>query len=440
MKIIGLNIEKNRFSYAVVQKRFGKTELVDSFQSSFESEDDLRAALMEKAAAWKGARIVSTIPGAAFTQRLVTFPFGDRKRIEKAVPFELEDQIPFDLDDIVIDHIVLGPREADNPAENKVLCMAVQKTALKQHLDFLSGFGIDPYAVIPSYAALAAVAKMLPHDGVVLAAGRGDVCLAVDGTAISLRSFNDSATAGIRHVLQAIETEHKVRVEKAVLLNAPESTAAALADVGIASEAIQPALGGVKAADPVSLGAALGGEVNFRKGEFAFRAADEGARRRRRTIFAAASVAAVLLAANISVKYFIVRSGYGKLDREIKEIYRQTFPDARPPGDPVREMRDRLFDAKKKFGALGSGMSALDIMKTVTDGIPKEVRVAFTDFLLEGDRLRLQGEALSFESVDRIKSELGKSPLFADVAVQDTRMGVDNKVKFRVEIRLKQAM
>ena len=42
--------------------------------------------------------------------------------------------------------------------------------------------------------------------------------------------------------------------------------------------------------------------------------------------------------------------------------------------------------------------------------------------------------------MDKIKAELQKSPLFVDVAVQDTRMGVDNKVKFRFEMKLKQGM
>jgi hypothetical protein len=76
----------------------------------------------------------------------------------------------------------------------------------------------------------------------------------------------------------------------------------------------------------------------------------------------------------------------------------------------------------------------------VTEGIPKEVRVIFQEFILEGDRLKLQGEASSFESVDKMKAELLKAEPFADVQVADTRMGVDNKVKFRIEIKLKQAM
>jgi len=79
-------------------------------------------------------------------------------------------------------------------------------------------------------------------------------------------------------------------------------------------------------------------------------------------------------------------------------------------------------------------------MKAVTEGVPKEVRVSFQEFLLEGDRLKLAGEAASFESVDKIKAELQKAESFTEVAVLDTRMGVDNKVKFRFELKLKQAM
>jgi type II secretory pathway component PulL len=240
--------------------------------------------------------------------------------------------------------------------------------------------------------------------------------------------------------VQALETEHREPVEKAALLIDDETARAALAEAGVAVEPVTPELNGKKAQDPVSLGITLLDDLNFRRGEFAYHLADAGSRRRSRMLIIAGAIAAVLFTVNIAVKFSIVRSGYGKLDAEIKEIYSQTFPDGRPAADPVRQMKDKMNEAKKRFGALSSGASALDVMKTVTDGIPKEVRVTFSEFVLEGDRLKLQGEASSFESVDKIKAELQKSPLFTDVTVQDTRMGVDNKVKFRFDIKLKQGM
>jgi type II secretion system protein L len=397
--------------------------------------------LKDRSKDWAGAKIVSSIPGNLFTQRTLTLPFADRKRIEKALPFEVEDSVPFGLDDVVLDHLALGSEGAKKDAASQVLCMMLPKTVLRQHLALLASAGLDPQVIVPSYAGLAAVAKMMPPDTGALLLSGPDMCFRQNGVLKTLRSFSDSqSTGGLRHILQALETEHKEKVEKAALLIDDEAARAVLAETGMAVELVIPEINGKKAQDPVSLGIALLDDVNFRRGEFAYHVADEGTRRRMRTLIIAGAVAALLFTVNIIVKFSVVQSGYGKLDAEIKEIYRQTFPDGKASADPVRQMRDKMNEAKKLFGALGSGTSALDVMKTVTDGIPKEVRVIFTEFVLEGDRLRLQGEVPSFDSVDKIKAELQKSPLFIDVTVQDTRMGVDNKVKFRFEMKLKQAM
>lgn len=439
MKIVGLNIEADRLGVTVAQRKFGKTDVVESFLRSFGSDDALAAILRELSAGWAGARIISVIPGSRFTQRTIAFPFSDRKRIEKAVPFELEDMMPFDLDDMLLDHLVLeGGAGKEQGA--RVLCLALPKVALRQHLDLLASAGIDPQGVVPSFVGLAEVAKLLSADGTTLLLHGPDACLVAGGGVRALRSVRQGPSGGLLQVLQAMETEQKERVERSLVLGGDEGTLAALADAGVAGERIVPELGGKKVADAGSLGAALSTSVNFRKGEFAFRAADEGMRRRRRPLIIAGSIAAALFCVNVGVKVSIVRSGYNRLDREIREIYRSTFPDARAAGDPVRMMRDKVAEAHRLFGALGTGGSALDVMKTVTDGIPKEIRVNFIEFNLEGDRLRLQGEAPSFEAVDKIKAELAKSPLFAAITVQDTRMGVDNKVKFRFEIKLQQAL
>ena len=441
MKVVGLNIEKGRLAVSVVQRQFGKSELTDAFIQSFATDAELADILRARSPSWAGAKIVSSIPGHLFSQRVLTLPFADRKRVEKALPFEVEDIVPFDLGDVVIDHLVLGGAGAGKESETQVLCMMLPKTVLRRHLDLLAGAGVDPQAIVPSYAGLYSIANMMPAESGTLLLCGSDICLRSPVGLKALRSFSVSnSTGGLRHVVQALETEHREPVAKAALLIDDDAARAILAEAGVAVEPVTPELGGKKAQDPVSLGIALLDDLNFRKGEFAYHLADEGSRRRTRMLIIAGAVAAVLFTVNIAVKFSIVRSGYGKLDAEIRELYRQTFPDGKPAADPVRQMKDKMNEAKKRFGALSSGTSALDVMKTVTDGIPKEVRVTFSEFVLEGDRLKLQGEAASFESVDKIKAELQKSPLFADVVVQDTRMGVDNKVKFRFEMKLKQGM
>ena len=445
MKVVGLRIEKGLVAAAVLQRAFHQADLLDSFSQPFATDGELIEILREKSRDWAGARIISSIPGCQFSQRVVHFPFADRKRLEKALPFEVEDSIPFPLEDVVMDHIVLGrdktEKDDGQKQETPVLAIMLPKDVLKRHLELLASAGIDPQVIVPSYVGLYAVSNMIrTEDSNLLICGM-DLCVIRGAAVKSIRSFSDcGVTGGLRHTLLAIETEQKERVEKASLLCGDGAVQAALAEMGITVVQVVPELRGKKSADPVSLGLALTEEINFRKGEFTYHLADEGARRRKLTVVVAGAIAVMLLAVNLGVKIYMVRTSYGKLDREIMEIYRQTLPDAKATADPVRQLRSSLAEARKKFGVLGTGGSALDVMKTVTDDIPKEIRVSFQEFDLEGDRLKLQGDAGSFDSVDKIKADLQKSDLFAEVVVLDTRMGMDNKVKFRMDIKLKHVM
>jgi general secretion pathway protein L len=442
VKIVGLKIEKGRVAASIVEKGLRQAELKDSFSLAFSTDTELVDILREKSRAWTGARIVSSIPGSRFSQRTVTLPFSDRKRVEQALPFELEDIVPFSLDDMELDHLLLDRPGAgtDNKKASDVLGLMVPKTVLRQHLDLLASAGVDPQVVVPSFAGLSPIAKMVPVEGSVLFIDGNDLCLKNGSGVLACRSVSNlQPTGGIRHTIKALEIEHAMRIEKAYLLAENEQVRSELADLGISVEQIVPDFNGKKALDPVSLGLALSEQINLRRGMFAYNLADLGSRKRRNTLIIAGAVALVLFAVNLGVKYYVVQSNYAKLDREIREIYRQTFPNAKAAADPLRQLRTSLDDARKKFGVIGSGTSALDVMKAVTDGVPPEVRVSFQDFLLEGDRLKLAGEVASFESVDKLKAELQKAKPFAEVLVLDTRMGVDNKVKFRLEIKLKQA-
>jgi type II secretion system protein L len=444
VKIVGLNIDKGRVAASVIVTGMRQTEFKDSFNRAFATDAELVDILKEKSPEWAGARIVSSIPGRHFSQRIVHFPFVDRKRIEKALPFEIEDSLPFSLDDMVIDHLPLDKEEksSEKKKEASVLGILLPKTVLRQHLDLLASAGIDPQVIVPSYIGLYFISNMVPVEGNAVLIDGSDLCTKSGNAVTACRSFSDSGAtaAGINRTLKALEIESGERVEKAYLLSANERLSAELTDGGIAVVPVTPEFRGLKAADPVSLGLALSDQINFRQGEFSYRRADAGIRKRTRTLVIAGAVAALLATANIGVKFYLVESSYGKLDRQIKELYLQIFPDAKSVVDPVRQLRTSLDEAKKKYGVLGSGTSALDVMKAVTEGIPKEIRVSFQDFNLEGDRLKLQGEAASFESVDKMKAEIQKAAQFSDVAVLDTRMGVDNKVKFRFEIKLKQML
>jgi len=51
--------------------------------------------------------VLSCIPGDQVSLRTFFLPFRDRRRLDQTVPFELESQVPFALDDVVVDYQVV---------------------------------------------------------------------------------------------------------------------------------------------------------------------------------------------------------------------------------------------------------------------------------------------------------------------------------------------
>ena len=53
-------------------------------------------------------QLATAIPARQLSTRRLEFPFSDPRRLAQAIPFEIEAETPFDLDDIVVDWNVLS--------------------------------------------------------------------------------------------------------------------------------------------------------------------------------------------------------------------------------------------------------------------------------------------------------------------------------------------
>src|SRR5512133_51088 len=52
---------------------------------------------------WTPDTVAAAVPGAAAASHVVTLPFTDPRRIEQTIAFEVEGQIPFELEDVAWD-------------------------------------------------------------------------------------------------------------------------------------------------------------------------------------------------------------------------------------------------------------------------------------------------------------------------------------------------
>ena len=60
--------------------------------------------------------VVAALRGDRISSRRLSLPFGEAKKITAAIPFEVEEDLPFDVDDCLIDwETVRGSRSRDGP-------------------------------------------------------------------------------------------------------------------------------------------------------------------------------------------------------------------------------------------------------------------------------------------------------------------------------------
>jgi len=95
-------------------------------------ENDLRAD-----------RIVTAMPGQFISSRILPFNFSDARKIEQAIYAVVEDAVPFHMEDMIVDHQILGQMG------NKTFALAVmtRKAFLKNFLELLQRINIDPKLV-----------------------------------------------------------------------------------------------------------------------------------------------------------------------------------------------------------------------------------------------------------------------------------------------------
>ena len=155
--------------------------------------------------------VVCALPGDRLSSRRLDFPFRDRRKLAHAVPFEVEGEVPFPMEDILVDWEIVG----GDRTQAIVSAAIAQRKHVAELLEELKEANCDPRILEAEGFALGNLSNLFDLPGTRLLADIGhrktSLCLMVDGKAVATRSL----PVGGRALTEAIAKDCQWTLEDA---------------------------------------------------------------------------------------------------------------------------------------------------------------------------------------------------------------------------------
>jgi type IV pilus assembly protein PilM len=156
-------------------------------------------------------QVACALPASQLSTRRLEFPFSDRRRLAQAIPFEIEAETPFRLDQIFIGWNLLS----SDGSHASVSATLVKRTHVAETLEVLEEAGCDPHVLEAEGLVLANLAPVFGLTGTQLVTDIGHqkttYCVMKDGRPVSARSIPVGGCA----MTEAIAAETGLSFEEA---------------------------------------------------------------------------------------------------------------------------------------------------------------------------------------------------------------------------------
>jgi len=495
-QVLAIEWDRHELRAAVLETSFRDYKIV-SFHTEAIAQGEGAPSLAETLRSFvakhnlQGATVLTALSGDVTTVRTFALPFRDRKRLEQTVPFELEAQVPFGLDEIITDFHVLR----SDKVSSTVLAALVQRKDLEEHLNLLKEAGLDPKVVDCAPLVALNVLSALP------ASERPDsfIFIAVDANQATIALYRDKQLAGFRGI-NVTPPAHAEAAEAAAVGNGhppdeEERSAELYRDIrwslmalaGGSIETGMPCLllgDGVQAvrlaqvlesglgcsvrrldqaalkAVPAAMKTQLAGlvrpfglalrevasadaiGVNFRRGEFSYHRGAEELQRALWRTGAIAAVAVAMLFTSMYMEYDRLARRAAQLDAQVRHVFTQTVGEGVKVVDPKTQLQAEIDSTQRELEILSGiipmgGITAVDSLRTLAAALPDSLKVDIDEFVMDTEGIRAKAKAESFEAVDAVKQQIEKANYFADVQVKDAKAAGDGKgIDFRIVIVL----
>ena len=411
-------------------------------------------------------RVIAAIDGEAASLRLVDLPAGVEKKIAEVLPGELEAVLPFDIEDAVVDHQVVGRDEETL----RLMTVAAPRRNVAMRLQELRAAGIEPRELAVGAAVFdglgALLGDFLANRTVVVVdvgATSTDFAVLTDGQCTFARTVSGGLDlvesgrraelgAALRRTLASCRAQ-RIEEPSLVLLSGETATmesARQWLSEQLGIECGTVALPDAPGADDETLprfakAAALAGraisrkkQLDLRRGEFASKGGAGELRQHLRLI--AICLAAVVLSFLVSLgaRYRVARAEQEKLTARLAEVSSDLFGEEARSALHARELLiagPRIDDPLPRF-------DAYDVLEAISESIPEDIQHDTRRLLIEIDddgesgRFEVQGTVGSIAERDRLVEELQAHRCFAEAEKGSISTAVGDRKDYKVAVKV----
>ena len=409
--------------------------------------------------------VVSTISGERISLRRLEFPFREKKKLAAAVPFAVEGEIPFELDDVVIDWTLIG----GDAGKSDVLAALTHRDNVSSHLSLFQSAGIEPRVLEAEGLVLGGLAftrALAEARGCSLEEAEQIKC--AEGVGLPPVPEAAAVLSRIcREIVRFLESNRGHTVSEAepagiteITMMGGTSKLIGIADliydqIGIGAYPLSEPEDDEQAemianGDPVlfapSIALALRAsslastQLNFRQDEFAYRTNFlQILSQDLRPTAILAAIAAALATISFGTSLALESSRAHSLELRAQQLYAEVMPGG-PVKNPVPALSQALREAQDRSDFLGiysTDLSAVDLLAELSRRIPADVKVQFEDININRRVVKIKVVGESYETADRLKSLLAKSAPFASAEVdkvKSTRGG--SSKRFNLTLKL----
>ncbi len=195
----------------------------------------------------------------------------------------------------------------------------------------------------------------------------------------------------------------------------------------------------------VALGAAFGGftgegeRINFRQEEFASSKKARKLKKRTMLIISYGIILSFLGIAVFSTNLLLKERKYRELKAEIRKEFLLAQPGIKKIVSEIQQMKSLVEEERTRFNALGgisAGRSILETIRELSMMIEPNWKIRVTDMMVDPETVEVNGEADSFDTINRLKAKLDRSPFFGEVQLKTAQASsLENVVEFKIQMR-----